>query len=747
MINNRYTYSVADVASMLTSALAQTAVPAEFRALDAIHVNDWSLDELSTLLRPRSIDIKPTQWDIVKASSRDLNLRETVFLALGAQRAWILNFDEISHKIRAVSSDSHPTSSSDGVAELFDEDPDQWAFFKCTRNVVENLAVVPGIELHWFWSTIWVNRGLYVQSALAALLTNLFALATSFFSMIVYNRIIPSNAMESLTVLVTGMLILMGVDYVIRGIRNHFLSIAGLDSDLALADRLFAQVMDLQYKSRKGSVGALANTLKEFEHIREFFASATLVSLIDVPFAFIFLLAIGVIGGWMLLPVLLGVFVLLFVTAYIQPRMKVLAKHSFQDGQSKHSVLVESLTGLETLKLLGAGGFMRRRLRLVLERQADVSEQTKDHTHFTGNVAQTTQQVVQMAVVAVGAWLVNDGQFGYGAIIAATMLSGKALGPFAQFSQLLVRLNQINVSYEALNELMKQPVEHPPEKAFLPRGRMKGDIEFKNVSFSYPGQQSKVLEDVSFKIRSGEKVAILGHVGSGKTTISRLIAGLYEADSGSILIDGIDIRQIAPSDLRENLGMSLQDVWLMSATIEQNITLGAVDATPELVLWAGEVAGIADFVNKHPDGYKLILRERGESLSGGQRQAISLARSLIRKPPMLIFDEPTSSMDARSEHVFVNRFKGAGLHSTLMVITHRTSLLTLVDRVIILENGKIAGMGTTDQFMRAQSDRTVAAEIVRNAASAQAGREAAPPVQPSSDAPTASGSAAIKLAE
>jgi ATP-binding cassette subfamily C protein LapB len=471
-------------------------------------------------------------------------------------------------------------------------------------------------------------------------------------------------------------------------------------------------------------------------YIREFFASATLVSLIDVPFAFIFLLAIGVIGGWMVLPVLIGVFVMLFVTAYIQPRMKALAKHSFQDGQSKHSVLVESLTGLETLKLLGAGGFMRRRLRLVLERQADVSEQTKDHTHFTGNIAQTTQQMVQMAVVAVGAWLVNDGKFGYGAIIAATMLSGKALGPFAQFSQLLVRLNQINVSYEALNELMKQPVEHPPEKAFLPRGRMKGEIEFKNVTFTYPGQQSPVLEDVSFKIRSGEKVAILGHVGSGKTTISRLIAGLYEADSGTILIDGIDIRQIAPSDLRENLGMSLQDVWLMSTTIEQNITLGAVDATPEVVLWAGEVAGVADFVNKHPDGYKLVLRERGESLSGGQRQAISLARSLLRKPPMLIFDEPTSSMDARSEHVFVNRFKAAGLASTLLVITHRTSLLTLVDRVIILESGKIAGMGTTDQFMRAQSDRTVAAEIVRNAAAAQAGREAPPTAQVTS-APSA----------
>ena len=221
MTEQRYTYSVADIASLLTSALAQTAVPAEFRALDAIDVNNWSLQELSDLLRPRSIDIQSTQWAIVKASAHDLNLRETVFMALGSERAWILNFDEISHKIRAVSSDNHVETSSDEVAELFDADTSSWAFFKCTRNVVENLAVVPGIELHWFWSTIWMNRGLYVQSALAALLTNLFALATSFFSMIVYNRIIPSSAMESLTVLVTGMLILMGVDYVIQIGRAH----------------------------------------------------------------------------------------------------------------------------------------------------------------------------------------------------------------------------------------------------------------------------------------------------------------------------------------------------------------------------------------------------------------------------------------------------------------------------------------------------------------------------------------------
>ena len=479
--------------------------------------------------------------------------------------------------------------------------------------------------------------------------------------------------------------------------------------------------MDIQYRSRQGTVGSLANTLKEFEHIREFFASATLTSLIDVPFATIFLLTIWIVGGWMVIPVFAGIVILVFVTMYVQPKMKALAKSAFEDGQTKHSVLVESLTGLETLKLLGAGGFMRRRLRMVLERQAEISEQTKDSSHFSTNIAQTVQQLVQMSVVALGAILVSEGQFGFGAIIACTILSGKALAPFAQLSQLLVRLNQIGVSYQALADLMKQPTEHPDEYYFLPRKDLKGTLEFKDVTFTYPGQQEPVLDNVSFNIGAGERIAILGHVGSGKTTIGRLIAGLYEADSGMILVDGIDIRQIAPSELRENIGFSAQDTWLMSTTIEENISLGSISADPETVLWAGELAGVSNFANRHQDGYKLILKERGESLSGGQRQAIALARAIARKPPILILDEPTSSMDARSEQTFVQKFKEESFKSTLLVITHRTSLLSLVDKVIIMENGKVAGMGTTEQFSRAQTDKNAASDIVKNATAAQFG--------------------------
>lgn len=710
-----YTYSLADVAALVTGALAQSSPPSEFRALGSVDVNCWSVSDLEETFRDKLVSAKRCVWNDVKTSAHSLNLRETVFLALGDSHAWVMSYDETTKNLKASCSNKEISQPDGDLEAYFDASQVDWIFFRCTRSSLDRLAFIPGIESHWFWATIWGNRGFYVQSALAALLTNIFALGTSMFSMIVYNRIIPSNAMESLIVLVSGMFLLMTVDYVVRSVRNHYLSIAGVDSDLALADRLFAQVLDLQYSSRKGTVGALANTLKEFEHIREFFASATLVSLIDVPFAAIFLLAIYLIGGWMAAPVFIGIVILFLTTLYLQPKMKALAKHTFEDGQTKHSVMVESLTGLETLKILGAGGFMRRRLRHVLERQAEISEQTKDGTHLSTNVAQTTQQLVQMAVVAVGAYLVADGEFGYGAIIAATILSGKALAPFAQLSQLLVRINQIGVSYSALNDLMNQPVEHPVEKAFLPRARFSGEVGFERVTFTYPGQQGPVLQEVSFSIKPGERVAILGHVGSGKTTIGRLLSGLYEADSGEVLIDGVDVRQIAPSDLRENLGISSQDVWLMSTTVEQNITLGAVDARPDQVLWAGELAGVAEFVNKHPDGYKLLLKERGESLSGGQRQAISLARAIVRKPPIIVLDEPTSSMDARSEQIFVNRFKKAEIDCTLLVITHRTSLLTLVDRVVILENGRVAGMGSTEQFMRAQTDRSVAAEIVKNA--------------------------------
>lgn len=713
-----YSYSFADVVAVVTAALGQSVTPAEIRALEVSNESEWSETELVDILGARGLSVSSVPLEYLSTEIQKVLGKEVLYLALSSNSAFMLSWDDAIKKTKCLNLlDQFSLTYLDDFSQFEGGETDR-AFFQIKRNTAENLAFVPGVEKHWFWSTIWKNRSLYTHAAIASLVTNLFALGTSLFSMIVYNRVIPSNAMSSLLVLVSGMVLVLLVDYLTRSIRNKFLSVAGVDSDLTLADRLFSRVLDLKFESRKGSVGALANTLKEFEHIREFFASATLVSMIDVPFAFVFLFAMYLIGGLMVLPVLAGILILVAATVYVQPRLKALAKHSFEDGQSKHSVLVESLTGLETLKLVGAGGFMRRRLRAVLERQADVSEQMKTDTHFITNISQTVQQLVQMFVVTVGAVLVTTGEFGYGAIIACTILSGKALAPFAQLTQILVRLNQIGVSYGALSDLMGQPVEHPEEKSFLPRRKFKGDVELRDVTFSYPDQQSPVIQNVSFKVEAGERVAILGHIGSGKTTIGRLLAGLYEPQDGKILVDNIDIKQIAPADLRENLGISMQDVWLMSSTLESNISLGAVEVSTEDVLRAAKIAGVSDFADKHPDGFKMLMKERGESLSGGQRQAVSLARSLARRPQIIILDEPTSSMDSRSEQLFVKRFKEELPDATLILITHRTSLLSLVDRVIIMENGRVAGMGTTEQFAKAQTDRGVAGEIISNAVKA-----------------------------
>jgi ATP-binding cassette subfamily C protein LapB len=736
-----FQFSLAELGSSITSSLGGSIAASEFRALEFVDLDNWEVEDLQEILEPRDILIEQITWPKIERQVYMGQGVDRVYLALKKDYAYFFAYDENLGKLDGFSSSPEFEMPEQGLEPYFKDNGKDWLFVVCYKKSETKLAFIPGIESHWFWSTIWENRSLYLQSGLAALMSNIFALGVALFSMIVYRKIIPANAIDSLVVLASGLVVLVFVDYVTKGIRTHYLSVAGVSSDLTLGDRIFSQVMDLKYKSKKGTVGQTAETLKQFENIREFFASAALTGLIDVPFSLIFIFAVYFIGGWLVVPVLVAIILNVVATLYIQPKMKELSDTAFEEGQNKNSVMVESLTGLETLKMIGAGGFMRRRLRGVLEKQAHISEQTKDTSHFTSNVTASIQQLMQMSVVGLGAILVSTGQAGFGVIIACTILSGKALGPWAQLASILVRLNQISKSYNVLKEFMGQEVEHPKSNFFLPRNNFKGSIEFKNVNFTYPEQTEQVLYDVSFKIEPGEKIAILGHVGSGKTTIGRLISGIYEADSGTILIDGVDIRQIAPSDLREHLGVSAQDVWLMSDTVERNISLGSVKVDPDTVIWAGDITGVSTLTDKHPDGYKMKLSERGESLSGGQRQAVSLARAIVKKPSILVLDEPTSSMDAKSEQRFVAKLKEADFDTTLMVITHRTSLLTLVDKVIIMENGQVAGIGSTDQFMKAQTDHGSAAQIIRNANEAKfpnrAGGQVPPrPSPPASNQPS-----------
>lgn len=560
---------------------------------------------------------------------------------------------------------------------------------------------------HWFWGPIVRMRWVYLQVALAALLVNMFALASSVFSMIVYDRVIPNNATDTLIALIIGVSIIFISDFVIRTVRGYFLDLASSKADAAIADALFEQVLDAQLHTRRGSSGALASTMKEFESIRDFLTSATLTTFIDIPFAILFLVVIWLIGGPMAYVPLIAIPIMLLAGMLVQPQLKKLMQQSQQDGHHKHAILVETLSGLETIKSLGAGALMRRRWQEAVVHQSNVGLKSRMLAQLATNVANTSQQFVQVAVVALGAFLVRDGQLGFGAIIACTILAGRAIAPIAQITQLLTRMNQTQVSYRALDQLMQQEREHAHGRVYMSRTDFKGSIEFRNVTFTYPGASKPTLDGVSFLINPGDKVAIVGKVGSGKTTVSKLILGLYQPDSGTVLMDGVDVRQIDPADLRRELGVVLQEVWLIGGTVKQNIALGGHYPTDEEILRAAQIAGVDDFVRQHPEGYGLRLGERGEGLSGGQRQAIAVARALLGKPKILLFDEATSAMDMGSESALLQNLGQAIGDSTFVTITHKASLLQIVNKIIVIDQGKVAMQGTPEQLMRAQQPKAV----------------------------------------
>ncbi len=569
---------------------------------------------------------------------------------------------------------------------------------------------------HWFWGPILRSRWVYVQVALAAFLVNVFAIASSVFSMIVYDKVIPNNAIDTLIALLIGVSVIFISDFVIRTLRGYFLDLASAKADAAIADSLFEQILDARLQSKRGSTGALASTLKEFESIRDFLTSATLTTFIDVPFAILFLVIIFVIGGPIVYVPLIAIPVMVIAGMAVQPQLKRLTKESQEDGHHKQAILVETLSGLETIKSLGAGAQMRRRWQEAVTHQSHIGLKSRMLAQIAANVASLAQQFVQVSVVTVGALLVQHGQLGFGAIIACTILAGRAIAPMAQITQLLTRMNQTFVSYRALSKVMAQEREHQPGAVFMARPEFKGAIEFRNVTFTYPGASRPTLQDMSFQIQPGERVAIIGKVGSGKTTISKLVLGLFKPDSGAVLIDGVDVRQIDPADLRAALGVVLQDVWLLGGTIKQNIALGGHFPSDAEILHAAQLAGVEDFVRQHPEGYSLRLGERGEGLSGGQRQAVAIARALLGRPAILVFDEATSAMDMAAEAQLLQRLKQELDGRTFVTITHKSTMLQLGNKIVVVDQRRVTMQGTPEELVRAQQQQQAAAQAAAAAA-------------------------------
>ncbi len=553
---------------------------------------------------------------------------------------------------------------------------------------------------HWFWGPLLNARGLYVQVAFAALLINLFALSASMFSMIVYDRVMPNGAVETLIALLVGVMIVFGSDFILRSLRSYHLDVAGARADMIIADTLFEHVMDSRLSSDRGSVGSTVSILREFETLREFLTSATMTILIDIPFAVLFFLVISSVGGPLVLVPLLVAPLIIGASLVVQPSLRRLSKSNQADSQTKNAILVESLTGIETIKALGAGAMMRRRWQQAIAHQSEIGLKTRMLGQFAGNVANLSGQIVWVGVVTYGFFLVQKGEIGSGAIVACSMLAGRAIAPLSQLAHILTRVNQSLVSYKNLSELMSRPREHVLEKTSVDFGGSLGSIEFRNVSFSYSADGKGGLKGVSFKIDAGEKVAFVGPLGSGKSTLMRLILGLYQPSQGEILFNGIDSRQYDPADIRKSIGVVMQEPWLFSGSIKENIMIGSDDSTDADLIEASKIACVHDFVAGHPEGYGLKLRERGEGVSGGQRQAITIARALIGQPDALIFDEPTSSFDVQTERMLIERLRPFIEKRTFIVISHRPSLFDLVDKICVMQEGRVIAFGPKDEVAR-----------------------------------------------
>lgn len=556
---------------------------------------------------------------------------------------------------------------------------------------------------HWFWDTLKQSWPIYAEVLVASFLINVFALVTPLFVMNVYDRVVPNQTFSTLWVLAIGVAIVFVFDFLMRSLRGYFVDIAGKKVDIILSATILEKVLAIRMEARPKSVGAFANNLHEFESFREFLTSATIVTLIDLPFVLLFLLVVWWVGGLVVLVPLVAIPLILIPSLILQKPLSRVIGETFRATAQRQSALIETLGGLETIKALGAESPVQRRWEQTVGQIAKLGLTARLLSAAAVNSSVFVQQLATVGVVVVGVYLISDKSLSLGGLIACTLLAGRILAPLSQVAALSTRFHHARSALQGLNSIMNLPTERPPGKQFVNRPGFEGAIEFQNVSFAYPGQPVEALSKISFKIAPRERVGIIGRIGSGKSTIEKLILGLYQPASGSIWVDGVDQQQIDPADLRRNVGYVQQDPLLFFGSVKENIVIGAPYVDDKAMLSAAEIAGVTDFVNRHPQGFDMPVGERGDGLSGGQRQSIVIARALLLDPMILLLDEPTNSLDNRSEENFKARIKPHLAGKTLILVTHRASMLTLVDRLIVVEGGRIVADGPKDQVLEALS--------------------------------------------
>jgi len=552
---------------------------------------------------------------------------------------------------------------------------------------------------HWLWTAIKSGIPIYRDVIIATILINIFALVSPLFVMNVYDKVVPNLAFESLWVLAAGAGLAYVFDLILKQLRGYLVDVAGKKIDITMSAKLFSKVIGIPLEARSPSVGATAKQVSEFDTIRDFLSSATITAIVDLPFALFFMLIIWLVAGDLVAFPIIATVLIIGYTLILQPKLKHAIEESSKFASLRHAHLIESLTAIESIKANGAEGIVQKAWQQMLGHTSHWNMKSKTISNSVSNVASFIVQVAVIGVIVLGVYRVSENMISMGAIIASVMLSSRAISPMAKIASLLTRSNHTLSAMSAIDNIMKQDGEFENKGQLINVNRLKGQIEAEQLGFNYPNVEKPALYPLNIKLKPGEKVAIIGRNGSGKTTLAKILLGLYNPTTGTLRFDGLNHRQIHPSDLRRNFGYLPQEVVLFHGTVRDNILFGTRQVTEYQLIRAVQLSGVNLFTDLEGDGLDMQVGEGGQALSRGQRQSIALARAILNDPPFLLLDEPTASLDARAEMQFVRSMKLTGKNRTMLLITHKMQILNLVDRVIVLDRGRLIADGPRDEVL------------------------------------------------
>lgn len=552
---------------------------------------------------------------------------------------------------------------------------------------------------HWLWQKIKNTSSIYRDVIIASIMVNIFALVSPLFVMNIYDKVVPNLAFESLWVLAIGACIAYVFDFILKQLRGYLIDVAGKKIDIEVSSKLFAKVIGVPLEKRSPSIGGMAKQLSEFDNVREFLSSATITALVDLPFALLFMLCIWLVAGDLVLFPIIASILIISYTLLNQSKLRKAIEESNKYSSLRHGHLIECLSALESIKANGAEGVVQNAWQQMIGHTSAWLLKSKVITNKVLNFASFIVQISVVGVVVLGVYRVSDNLISMGGIIASVMLTGRAISPIAKLAGLMTRSNQTLSALRQLDTLMDQEGEFEDKAHLVSRTKLSGNINAESISFKYPNSENTSLYPMSINIKQGERIAIVGHNGSGKTTLAKVLLGLYQPTKGSIQFDGLNYQQIHPSDLRRNVGYLPQDITLFHGTIRDNILFGTRQVTEYQLIRAVQLSGVNVFTDNDTQGLDQQVGENGSSLSRGQRQSIVLARAILNSPQILLLDEPTASLDARAEKQFIKSINSTAKDRTMLLITHKMDLLKLVDRILVLDNGKLIIDGPKNQVL------------------------------------------------